>query len=153
MAKKKQPAKKQIVNRRARFDYELSDDIVAGVALTGAESKNLRMGHGNLTGSYVTVKDNELWLLGAAIHGTSGIPIDEDAKTRTRKLLVKRRDIDELIAAKKQGKTIVPTKFLTNGKYIKVVIALGKGKKNYDKRETIKRRDQTRQAATEMKRF
>lgn len=144
--KKKQPQTKQIVNRRARHDYELGDSIVVGVELTGAETKALRMGHGQLRGSYVNVKDNQLWLFNASIHGSSGIPIDEQTQTRNRRLLAKRREIDALIEAKQQGKTIVPLEMLVGGRFIKIRIAIGRGKKNYDKRETLKRRDAERHA-------
>lgn len=147
MAKKKQNQTKQILNRRARHDYELGNDLLVGVALTGAETKALRMGHGQLRGAYVTVKDNELWLFNAAIIGTSGIPISETEQTRSRKLLAKRREIDALIEAKQQGRTIVPLKVITQGRYIKVQIAVGKGKKSYDKRETLKKRDAERATA------
>lgn len=141
----KKPAQtKQITNRRARHDYELGDSIVAGIQLSGAETKALRMGHGQLRGAYVTVKGNELLLINATISPSTGIPISETDQTRSRKLLVKRREIDRLIEAKQQGRTIVPLEILTQGRYIKVRIALGKGKKLYDKRQTLKRRDETR---------
>jgi len=89
-----------IVNKRARFDYELGDSLVVGISLTGAETKALRMGHGQLHGAYVTDKNGELWLINAQITGDRGIPIDEQAKTRSRKLLAKRAEIDKLLAAK-----------------------------------------------------
>ncbi len=142
--KKKAPQAKRITNRRARFDYELGDSLTAGLELTGAEVKSLRMGHGQLRSAYVTVKDDQLWLLGAAINGTSGVPIDEQTQTRTRRLLAKRREIDALIDAKQQGRTIVPLELLTQGRYIKLRIAVGKGKKLYDKRQTLKKRDESR---------
>lgn len=142
MAKKKPIKTKLIANRRARHDYELGDSVVAGVVLSGAETKSLRLGHGNLTGAYVTVKDNEIYLLNATIHGTNGIHISESDQTRTRKLLAKRREIDHLIEAKQQGKTIVPLDILTKGRFIKVRIAIGRGKKLYDKRQTLKKRDE-----------
>jgi SsrA-binding protein len=144
MAKKKAAQTKRITNRRARFDYELGDSLLTGLELTGGEAKSLRMGHGQLRGAYVTVKDDQLWLLNAAIHGTNGIPIDEQAQTRTRRLLAKRREIDALIEAKQQGRTIVPLEILTQGRYIKLRIAIGKGKKNYDKRQAMKQRDESR---------
>jgi SsrA-binding protein len=147
MAKKKQNNTKQILNRRARHDYELGDSLVAGIELTGAETKALRMGHGQLRGAYVTVKDDQLWLFNAAIISTSGIPISETDQTRSRRLLAKRREIDALIEAKQQGRTIVPLQVITQGRYIKIRIAVGKGKKNYDKRETLKKRDAERAAA------
>ena len=144
MARKKQNQNKTITNRRAHFDYELSDSLVAGLELTGAEAKALRMGHGELRGAYVTFKDGELFLLNATIHGTAGIPIDETMQTRTRKLLVKKREIDHLTAAKQQGRTIVPLEIMTRGRYIKVRVSVGKGKKQYDKRQSLKKRDETR---------
>ena len=136
-----------IVNRRARFDYELGDSLVVGLQLSGAEAKALRMGHGQLRGAYVAEKDSELWLLNAQITSSKGVPISEDNQTRSRKLLAKRREIDNLIAARQAGNTIVPLELLTNGRYIKLRIAAGKGKKRYDKRETIKRRQQEREAS------
>lgn len=142
--RKKQQQTKQISNRRARHDYELGDSLVVGVALTGAETKALRMGHGQLRGAYVTIKDGELLLVNATVNGTRGIPIDESGQTRSRKLLAKHREIQALMEAKQQGRTIVPLEILTGGRYIKVRIAIGRGKKQYDKRETLKRRDEQR---------
>jgi len=143
MAKKKpQPGK--IRNRRASFDYELGDSLVVGLQLSGAETKSLRMGQGQLQGAYVTVKDNELWLVNSQINGVLGVPIGEDAQTRSRKLLAKRKEIDKLVAEKQSGRTIVPLEILTRGRYIKLRIAIGKGKRHYDKRETLKRQQQER---------
>jgi SsrA-binding protein len=142
--KKKQATTKQIVNRRARHDYELGDSLVVGLQLSGRETKALRMGHGQLRGAYVTIKDGELWLLNAAINGSSGIPLTEEEQTRSRKLLARKREIGHLIEAKQQGRTIVPLALLTEGRYIKLRIAVGKGKKLYDKRQTLKARDTQR---------
>lgn len=151
MAKKKADRTKRITNRRARHDYELGDSLVVGLELTGAETKSLRMGHGHLRGAYVTVKDNELYLLNATITGSSGVKIDADEQIRTRKLLAKRREIDALITAKQQGRTIVPLEVLTGGRYIKLRLAVGKGKKQYDKRQALKARDDARRAQAAMK--
>lgn len=145
MAKKKSNQPKMISNRRARHDYELGDSLVVGLELTGRETKALRMGHGQLRGAYVTVKDNELLLINATISPSSGIIIPESEQTRARKLLAKRREINALIEAKQQGRTIVPLDMLTQGRYIKLRIAVGKGKKLYDKRQTLKARDEGRQ--------
>jgi SsrA-binding protein len=144
MARKKPTATKQITNRRARFDYELGDSLLVGIELTGAETKALRMGHGQLRGAYVTVKQEELFLINATISGTNGVPIAESDQTRARKLLAKRREIKALIDAKQQGKTIVPLELLTGGRFIKLRIAVGRGKKHYDKRQTLKARDENR---------
>jgi SsrA-binding protein len=134
-----------IVNRRASFDYFLGDEIVVGLVLTGAETKAARMGHVQLKGSYVTIKDNELWLINASF-SVRAADNEKTVDSRTRKLLAKRSQINRLIESKNQGLTIVPTKLLTNGKFIKLVIATGRGKKRYDKREVIKKRDQQRES-------
>jgi SsrA-binding protein len=156
MAQKKKPATspKAIVNRRARFDYELGDEIIAGLVLTGPEVRAARDGHIQLKGSFVTIRNNELWLNNASFSmkvQQKGDPNARTIDTEPRKLLASRKQIDTLAAKKKSGLTIVPTRLLTAGKYIKVVIALGKGKKNYDKRETLKRRDQERESQRAIK--
>lgn len=135
-----------IVNRRARYDYELGDSLVVGLELSGAETKALRMGHGQLRGAYVNVLNGELWLVGAQINASSGISIPEHEQARSRKLLAKRKEIDRLITARQAGNTVVPLELLTRGRYIKLRIAVGRGKRQYDKRETIKRRQQEREA-------
>lgn len=145
MAKKSKKKPGSISNRRARHDYDLEDSLVVGMQLSGAETKSLRMGHGQLQGAYVTIKDGELWLINALISGSSGIPINESEQTRTRKLLAKQREINNFIEAKQQGRTIVPLEILTQGRFIKLRISIGKGKKNYDKRQTLKQRDESRQ--------
>lgn len=143
-----------ITNRRARYDYELGDELVVGLELTGQETRAARDGHVQLKGAYVTVKDNQLWLNNASF----SLRLNEKGKvgarsidTRARRLLAKRKEIDQLMAENKQGMTIVPTKLLSAGRFIKLVIALGKGKKRYDKRETLKRRDQERDAQRSMR--
>jgi len=152
MANKKKPNQpKTISNRRARHDYELGDSLVVGVELTGKEVKSLRMGRGQLRGAYVTVKDNEIYLLNASVQGTNAAVLTESEQTRTRKLLAKRREIDALIDAKQTGRTIVPLELLTSGRFIKLRLAVGKGKKKYDKRQTLKKRDQDRESAAAMK--
>ncbi len=142
--KKKPQTAGNISNRRARADYTLADSIVVGLQLTGAETKSLRLGHGQLRGAYVTVKGNELILINATINGTNGIPIPESEQTRARKILAKRREIAALIAAKQQGQTIVPLEILTKGRFIKLRLAAGRGKKQYDKRQTLKARAEGR---------
>lgn len=150
MRKKTGNQPKQITNRRARHDYELGDTLLAGISLSGRETKALRMGHGQLRGAYVTLKDGEVWLLNSTINSAPGISIPENEQTRTRKLLVKKREIDALAEAKQQGRTIVPLEILTSGRFIKVRIAVGKGKKLYDKRQTLKKVDAERSARRAM---
>ncbi|HMI09766.1 MAG TPA: SsrA-binding protein SmpB [Candidatus Saccharimonadales bacterium] len=156
MAGKKKPSDrtKAVVNRRARFDYELGEEIVAGLVLTGPEVRAARDGHIQLKGSFVSIRNNELWLNNASFSlklNQKGVVGARTIDTEPRKLLASRKQIDRLMISKKEGMTIVPTKLLTTGRFIKVVIALGKGKKNYDKRETIKRRDADRDAARAIK--
>lgn len=145
--KKKLDQPAAIVNRRARFDYELGEDLVVGLSLTGREVRAARLGHVQLKGSYVSIQNGELWLTNASfsiVHNEKGVSNARTVDTSPKKLLAKRREISRLEDAKKQGMTIVPTKLLTNGRFIKLVIALGKGKKRYDKRQTLKKRDQSR---------
>jgi len=151
MSKAKRAEPGRIINRRAKFDYELGDSFVVGLQLSGGETKALRLGHGQLAGSYVNVKDGELWLVGAQINSSKGIYLSEDDQIRSRKLLAHQKEIDELIAARAQGKTIVPLEFLTRGRFVKLRIATGKGKRRYDKRETLKRRQQERDIARQTK--
>lgn len=151
MAKKKRPSTGNISNRQARFDYDLGDSLIVGLELTGAEAKSLRMGLGQLRGAYVTIKGDELFLINANITGNSGIIIQDQDKTRARKLLAKRKEIQALIEAKQQGRIIVPLEIITKGRYIKLRISVGKGKKRYDKRQTLKARDDARKAAAAIK--
>ena len=151
MAKKpttKQTKPNQVVNRRARFDYQLGEEIVAGIILTGQEVRAARDGHVQLKGAFVSIRSGELWLNNASFSlklNQKGQANARTVDTAARKLLASRRQIEHFMAAKDRGMTIVPTKLLTSGNFIKIVIALAKGKKNYDKRETIKRRDQDRE--------
>ena len=147
MATKKKVTKpRAIVNRRASFDYALDDELVTGVVLTGREARAARDGHVQLKGSFVTVRNNELWLNNSSFSLALNSKTDGSTSVDTspRKLLASRKQIDELASRKQAGMTIVPLKLLTQGPYIKLVIALGKGKKNYDKRNSIKLRDQER---------
>lgn len=146
---KKTNKQRAILNRRASFDYSLGDELTAGLVLNGKETRAARDGRVQLKGAFVSVRNNELWLNNASFSlklntkGESETTVD----TSPRKLLVSRRQIDELITRKQEGMTIVPLRLLTQGRFIKVVIALGKGKKNYDKRQAIKKRDQERDAS------
>jgi SsrA-binding protein len=147
-AKKKKPTQpRAIVNRRASFDYTLDDELITGIVLTGREARAARDGHVQLKGSFVTIRNNELWLNNSSFSLALNSKTDGSTSvdTSVRKLLASRKQIDELADRKQAGMTIVPLKLLTQGRHIKLVIALGKGKKNYDKRNTIKLRDQERE--------
>lgn len=151
----KKPAKNvpKIENRRARFDFSLGEEFVAGLVLKGPEVRAIRDGRAQLKGAFVTVKDDELWLHNASLSvkptqpGLNEIAVD----TSPRKLLMHRKEIDKLKEAKKTGFTIVPLKILADKRYIKVVIALAKGKKRYDKRQVLKKRDESREISRAIK--
>lgn len=145
--KKKKATPGRILNRRARFDYQLGDSFVVGLVLTGREAKSLRQGHAHLRGAYVTIKEGELWLINATIANGKTFVIPETEQTRARKVLAKRREINTMITAKEQGNTLVPTEFLTGSHYIKLRVSIGRGKKRYDKRQTLKERDAAREKA------
>ena len=143
---KKKPQHKAIANRRARYDYQLDGSLVAGLVLSGREVRALRLGHGQLTGAYVTPKNGELWLINATISGSHGNPITDTEQTQARKVLLKQREINALTEARQQGRTIIPLEILTGGRFIKLRIAMGKGRKTYDKRQAIKQREADRSA-------
>ena len=152
--KKKSEDIKPIVNRRARFDYALGETISAGIMLSGPEVRGARLGHVRLSGAFANIKQGELWLtnMSVTIPDTAKLNAEDKERTIARKLLVTKKQLGMIEDAKKQGMTIVPTRLFTSGKFIKIEIAIAKGKKNYDKRETIKRRQQDREASREMKR-
>ena len=137
--------KKKVVaeNRRARFDYAIEDKYEAGIALTGTEVKSLRFGEGSIAESYAEVSDEEVWLINANIPEFShGNRFNHDPK-RPRKLLLHMREINKLHGAvAREGMTLVPLSIYFNGRgRAKVELALAKGKKTHDKRESIKERD------------
>ncbi len=134
MKKPKTPAS-VTVNRRARFDYELGEELICGMLLSGPEVRSIRDHHVQLKGTFVTLRNNELWL--------NNLTLGADT-ARNIKLLATKRQIASLARAKVDGLQIIPVRLLAGGRYIKLVIATGRGKKKYDKRETIKKRDITR---------
>lgn len=134
-------------NKKARFDYHLEEKFEAGIALQGWELKSLRAGKAQLTDSYVLLKNNEAWLIGALITPLQTVSTHfVTDPTRTRKLLLKRREIDRLIGATQQkGYTCVCTALYWKGHLVKAAIELAKGKQLHDKRETEKERDWNRE--------
>ena len=141
--------KKKIVaeNRRARFDYFIDEVFEAGIVLTGTEVKSLRFGEGSIAESYAEVKDDEVWLVNSNVPEFShGNRFNHEPK-RPRKLLLKERQIAKMHGAvAREGMTLVPLSIYFNGKgRAKVELALAKGKKAHDKRDTIKERDWKRE--------
>lgn len=128
-------------NTKARYDYDIKDTLDAGLVLTGSEVKSVRGGNVSLKGSYVTVAQNEVQLINAHIGQYKYAPSENYNPTRSRKLLLNKREIDSLIGAEK-GLTIVPLEIYTGprGK-LKLKIGVGRGRKKQDKREYIKNRD------------
>lgn len=136
--KKQKPAQKQkVVNRRAHYDYNLSDKLEVGMVLTGPQVRLIRDHHAQLKGTYVTLRKGELWLLGL----TLGTETEQNIK-----LLATKKQIAGLDRAKQDGRTIVPVELLPTKRHIKLIIAVGEGKKKYDKRQTIKGRDLDRES-------
>jgi SsrA-binding protein len=131
-------------NRKAGFDYHILRTVEAGLALTGTEIKSIREGHVSIREAYVRPQDGEMWLIGAHIAAYPPARINHEP-TRSRKLLLHRREIRDLEReAITSGATIIPTRlYLKNGK-AKLEIALARGKRKYDKRQTIARREAER---------
>lgn len=124
-----------VKNKKAYFDYQILEEIEAGVVLTGAEVKSLRAHRANLVGSFAKIIKNELWLVGA------NIPNNDDPQ-RTRKLLVHKDQIKKLIGkTQEKGLTLVALKIYFKKNHAKILIGIAKGKKLHDKREVIKKRD------------
>src|ERR1035437_1262033 len=140
------------VNRKARFEYAILQTLEAGIVLHGTEVKALRQGKANLVDSYAQLMKNEIWLVGAHISEYTQGNINNHDPIRTRKLLLNRSEIRKLIGkVKEKGLTLVPLRiYFKNGK-VKVEIALAKGKKVYDKRETIAKRDFNRDQERKIK--
>ena len=135
--KKKQKSDSVTVNARARYDYILGDELTCGMNLSGPEVRSIRDHHVQLKGSFVTIRNNELWL--------NNLTLGADT-ARNIKLLATKRQISTLLREKAAGKTIVPTKLFGGSRYIKLSIAPATGKKKYDKRQTIKSKDLDRES-------
>jgi len=140
-------------NRRARYDYEILETLEAGIVLTGTEVKSLRTGKAQITESYASPERGELWLINSTIPEYLQANRFNHAEKRPRKLLVSRKDLAKLSeGVQRGGNTIVPLKLYFNDRGIaKLLIALGKGKKSFDKRETEKNRDWNREKSRLMK--
>lgn len=136
----------EILNRKARYDYIIEDEYEAGIVLTGTEIKSIRQGKANIKDSYAIIRNEEIYLLNTHISAYEKGNIFNHEENRTRKLLMHKKEIkklnNKLIL---EGYTLIPLKiYFVRGK-AKILIGLCKGKKNYDKRETIKERDINRE--------
>ncbi len=148
MNKKKKKLENVIAeNRRARFNFELTNKFEAGVSLEGWEVRSIRLGKAQIAESYVLLKDSEAWLIGCHINPLSSSNQENDP-TRSRKLLLNKKELAEIFKSTQQkGQTCVPTKLFWKNNLVKCEIALAVGKQTRDKRQTIKARDWDRQKA------
>ena len=141
-------------NRKARHDYTIIDTNEAGIALTGSEIKSLRNRQVSLREGYVAIRNGELWLLNVHIAVYDHAGVSSHDPTRPRKLLMHRRQIDRLDSMlQEKGYTIVPLKLYLKGRVAKVEIGLVKGKRQYDKRQAIAARDESRKLRREWKEY
>ena len=140
------------VNRKARYEYSVLQTFEAGIVLLGTEVKALRQGKANLVDSYAALKNSEVWLIGAHISEYTQGNINNHIPTRDRKLLLNKSEIRRLIGkVKEKGLTLIPLRMYFKGGKIKVELALAKGKKVYDKRESIAKRDLQREQERKIK--
>jgi len=152
--KKSSTGKKTIArNKRARFEYHIEERLEAGIALEGWEVKALREGRVQFADSYVLLKDNEAFLFGCLVNPLpTTVAYSKPDPTRTRKLLMKRREIDRLTGlVERKGLTVVPTAMYWSRGKVKVEVGIAKGKRQHDKRKVQKDRDWARQKARIMK--
>ncbi|MCO5248454.1 MAG: SsrA-binding protein SmpB [Chitinophagales bacterium] len=154
MNKEKPKVKVDIVNKKAKFNYEFIQTYTAGIQLQGTEIKSIRDGKVNLTDAFCYFSKDELWVKNIHISPYIFGSYNNHEPMRVRKLLLHRRELGKLqIAVKEKGMTIIPYRiYLNERNLIKVDIALAKGKKTFDKRETIKERDVKRQIDNTLKR-
>ncbi len=135
-----------IKNRRATFDYEISETFIAGLVLTGTEIKSIRLGKAGLTDTYCIVENGEVWVKGMYVAEYFYGTYNNHSTRRDRKLLLNKKEILKLSKANEDvGFTIVPLRLFINEKgYAKLVVGIGRGKKVYDKRQSIKEREDKR---------
>ena len=140
------PQQVNIKNRRASFDYEIGDTFTAGIVLTGTEIKSIRQGKASLADTYCMVQKGEVWVKGMYVAEYFFGSYNNHTTRRDRKLLLNRKEIQKLAkAAEVPGNTIVPLRmFISQGGYAKLVIGIGRGKKSYDKRQSIREREDKR---------
>jgi len=145
--KERDPKRDVAVNRKARFNYEIGETFEAGIALTGTEVKSLRIGKATIAESYADARGNEIWLVNANIPEYLQANRNNHEPRRPRKLLLHRRQINKLIGAvEREGMTLIPLKLYFNPKgQAKMEIALARGKKLHDKRQTEKKKDWARE--------
>ena len=141
-----------VFNKKAQYEYAISKKFTAGIVLSGSEVKSLRLQQASLNGSYIKEIGGELFLINAQINGYSFAKQENYDPKRSRKLLIKKSELSSLIEASRQkGFAIVPLAFFLSHNRIKLEFALARGKKEYEKRESIKKRDLQRELASKNK--
>ena len=144
----------EVINRKAKYDYEIIDEYETGIVLTGTEVKSIRQGKVNLKDSYGVIRNGEVFLLNTHISKYEEGNIFNHEETRTRKLLLHRKEIKKIKnKIEQEGMTLVPLKLYFKKNKVKILLGLARGKKNYDKRETIKKRDVEREIRKNLKRY
>lgn len=144
----------QILNRRARHDYQFFESFEAGLALKGSEVKSIKQGRGDLAASFVRMKEGEAWLVGANIPLYGTAPAAGYDPLRDRKLLLHKEQLISLnTKAKQQKLTLVPLSLYTKGNLVKLRVALGRGKKQYEKRDAKRKKDIQRDIERSLKGF
>lgn len=144
----------RIKNKKAFYNYEISDTFEAGIVLTGAEVKSVRKGRVNLGDAFVKVLNGELWLINGDISKYEFSSDEFYDPTRTRKLLVKKREILKIEAKLKQKRmTLIPVGMYLTRNRVKVEVGYGKGKREYDKKERIKKKDLDRDLLRQKRKF
>ena len=144
----------EILNRKARFNYFIIEEIECGIELFGSEVKSIRNGNCNIKDSYVVIRNNEVYLINMFIKNYKEASIFNKEETRKRKLLLHKKEIIKLKEKiEKEGYTLVPLKVYFNRNKVKVLLGLCKGKKTYDKREVLKEKEIKRKIEREIKSY
>lgn len=144
----------ELKNKRANYDYEIEETYEAGIVLTGTEIKSIRDGKAQLKDSYAIVKNGEVFILNMHISPYDKGNIFNHEETRTRKLLLNKKEIYKIRdSIDREGYTIIPVKLYFKGNRAKILLGIARGKKNYDKRESLKKKDMQREIEKQLKRY
>jgi SsrA-binding protein len=141
-----------VTNKRARFEYDISETLEAGLVLSGQEVKSIRLGHGSLAEAFVRIRDGQAYLHNFNLPGYKFADLTNYEPTQMRKLLLHAREIDQLASKEQTGNTsIVPVAIVARGKKLKLVVGIGRGKKQFQKKRVIKQRDLEREVKRDLK--
>lgn len=142
----------RILNKRAKKDFQILEQLEAGIALRGSEVKSLSLGRGDISRAYVKIINSQVYLINASIPALSGSSSTGYEPTRSRKLLLKKSEIVSILAKLKRAKlTLIPLSIYNKGRRIKLKIALAKSKRTFEKKEALKKKDIERELVRELK--